>query len=180
MGLRSPWGPLETVERALTAVGAIILAWLAVSITVAVLSRHFAGEPIGWTFEIAEYSLVVITFAAIALVGREDGHVRMELLGEVLPQRVQRVLTLIAETISLLVLAAAFVAAVAITAENLADGTRVSGILRIPRWLVLAIMPVGLGLLAIEHGKRLARAVRPGSTGWAGSTGSAADPDTQG
>lgn len=163
MNLLGEDGVIEAIERGLTALASVLLAWVALSTTAAVISRRLLGEPLPWAFEIAEYSLVGITFAALALVGRENGHVRMELLGEILPQRFLRPLNVVAEAISFVVLAVALAAAVLITAENVVDGTRLSGLLRIPRWVVLSLIPIGVGLLAIEHARRIVLEWRGGA-----------------
>lgn len=154
-------GVLAHLERGLAIVAAVILAWMALSISVAVVSRHLLAEPLAWTFELAEFSLLVITFLALAYVGREDGHVRMEILAEVLPPRWVRRLTVFAELFSAMVLATAFVAAALITYSSLEAGARTTGVLRVERWLILVFIPVGFGLLAVEHGRRLYATLRP-------------------
>lgn len=156
-------GPLAHLERALAVVAAAVLGWMAVSISVAVVSRHLLNRPLAWTFELAEFSLLAVAFLALAYVGREDGHVRMELLGELLPDRYVRVISVFAELFSALVLGVAFVAAALITYSSYQSGAGTTGVLRVERWLILMLIPVGFGLLGLEHGRRLHATLRRGS-----------------
>ena len=68
----------------------IVVAGLAVCVGLEVGMRYFLGTPTRWVVEFSEYALLWIAFLSGAWILREEGHVRVEMLTELLSPRWQR------------------------------------------------------------------------------------------
>ncbi|MDG1207885.1 MAG: TRAP transporter small permease, partial [Paracoccaceae bacterium] len=82
----------ERLTAFLAAIAAMLILLMSLWITYDVLSRYLFNASSPWAFDLSEYALVWITFLAAPWVLMQDRHVRIELLVDVLPPRVQRVL----------------------------------------------------------------------------------------
>ena len=145
---------LETIrnilDRATTVMfvfaGALLLfAMLIISIGVA--SRYLLGRPIGWAIETVEYSLVYIAFLTAPFVLKKGAHVRMDLIFNRLSPGFQYTLNLITSIVSTIVCLILFWFGGRVTAELFRTGYTTPTLLEIPKFIVVAIIFVGFGLL---------------------------------
>ena len=119
-----------------------------------VITRVSLGGSLKWVIEVTEYSMVYMVFLATAWLLRSDGHVKVELLLNVLKPRnhtLVNTITSVAAAIACLVVA--FYSA-QFTWDNFQDHTTVTSLLRPPKWTILAIIPVGCFLLFIQFARR--------------------------
>ena len=80
------------VYRITDAFSLVLLAVLFIFSFLQVVSRFVFNDPIVWSEEMARLTLVWITFVAAAVVELETGHVRFELLDDMLPPKGKLVL----------------------------------------------------------------------------------------
>lgn len=152
----------DTIYRAferLTAVFAGVAACLVLAmslwITYDVLSRYFFDAASPWAFDLSEYALVWITFLGAPWVLLQDRHVRIELLVDVLPIRIQRLMGI------LVCLTAIVICAILTWRTGLAAlqyferGQMMPRIWRIPRIWPYSIVPIGSALLTCTFALRL-------------------------
>ena len=94
--------------RALFAVleglAAILLLALVAVTGIDVIGRYVLNAPLPGSFELTELMLGALVFAALPLVSREGSHVEVDLIATALPERISRVLALVAAGVSALVL----------------------------------------------------------------------------
>lgn len=136
--------------------GLVLLAALAVTFNV--ISREALGRTYTWVFEYSELAVVFVVFLAIAGVARSDGHVRMDLIDEFLAERPRLRLTVATDALGALIALLLTVAGAWVTYQDLQAGTTI-GLLNTPRWIALAIVPIGSAALFVEQLRAVRRAL---------------------
>jgi TRAP-type C4-dicarboxylate transport system permease small subunit len=142
----------------------LILAALAVLVSIDVLIRNVGIGNLPWAIEVVEYALFVATFLAAPWVLHQGAHVRVDLLVTSVPGPVARVMELIVDVIGLMVSLTFLYYGLAAALDAYRIGSRIFKELIVAEWWLLAVIPASAFLLAIEFSLRLARA------------GAAADP----
>lgn len=135
------------VDRVITfgqLLAALLAAYLMVSVVLGVVARSAFGRPQAWVVELAGPAMLGITMLAAAAVARDDGHVRLTLLDEFLPQRRLRQLSAVATVIELVVIALLLYATTRQWWADVQSGTYAPGFLRVERWKLTAQVPLGL------------------------------------
>jgi len=135
----------------------LVIAFLALSVGAEVIVRNLGLPAFGWTLEMCEYGLLVVTFLGAPWVLRRHEHISVDVLTRKVSPSVLRVLLTVSDliaTIACLLLAyyatqAAFHAWV--------KGSLLFKYLVVPQWIVLSVLPVGITLLAVEFLLRIWR-----------------------
>lgn len=149
---------LDLVIDVFALVATLILTALVVCVSAEVVMRYFAGRPTRWVNEFSEYALLWLAFLAAPWVLREEAHVKVEMLTDALSaewrQRFHVTTSLVGAAVCALFcwVSTAYVVEVFGTAEFLFKS------IQLPKWAVLAVMPPGLALLALQF---VRRAMRP-------------------
>lgn len=138
----------------LAALASLIIIFIAVSVSTAVVMRYFLGRPIFWVVEIAGYSLLYITFLTAAWLLKKEGHVKMDLLLNRLKPRAQSLLNMITSVISAIALLIVVWYSARATWEYFINDYYVPGLLEPPQWAILIIIPIGSLLLSIQFLRR--------------------------
>ncbi len=129
-----------------------------------VISRYLFDRPTTYSVEISEYLLIFIAFTAAGWVLREDKHVRMLSLVNLLPVRVREGLhclgLLLVFGFSLILVWQGFRSA----AMAYHGGYHSSSLLNVPMWLPYSIIPLGAFLLALQTIVVLGKALAAMST----------------
>ena len=124
-------------------------------ITLEVVSRYFLGRPLGWSVEVSEWALLAITFLGAAMVLRNDGHVRVDIVTRALPPNARRVASVAASAIGFSVsLLACYYTAKTAYGEYLA-GILTIHVLKFPRFWLLMFFPLGFLFLTLEWLRKL-------------------------
>ena len=130
--------------------GGVLLAGLMLLVTIAVASRYFLQSPIGWVIEVCEYTLVVITFLIAAWVLKQDGHVRMDLVLNVLKPKARSGLNAVTLLVSALVCFILSYIAVNVTWELYQGDYFTPTILQVPKFIFIIFISLGLLTLGIQ------------------------------
>jgi TRAP-type C4-dicarboxylate transport system permease small subunit len=136
------------------AAGMLAVAFLASSVLVVcqmVFVRYVLGQSTIWQTEYAIYSIVAATFIGSAYVLMLKGHVNVDLLPMALPPRPRLVLNAISGALSL-----AFCALLAYSGwiyfyEAWEEGWRTPSVWRLPLWIPLLPLPLGIALLCLQY-----------------------------
>ncbi|WP_370213139.1 TRAP transporter small permease [Roseovarius sp.] len=139
----------------LAAFCAVIVLLMSAWISYDVLARNFFGIGSPWFFDLSEYALVWITFLAAPWVLMQDKHVRIELLIDELPTKLQRIIGIAVSVLAFLTCVVLLWKTSAAAIQYYENNVMMARIWRIPRvWPYIAI-PIGSGLLAIAFLARL-------------------------
>jgi TRAP-type C4-dicarboxylate transport system permease small subunit len=136
------------------AAGMLAVALLVSSVLVVcqmVFVRHVLGHSTIWQTEYAIYSVVASTFIGSAYVLMLKGHVNVDLLPMAVSPRPRLVLEAISGALSL-----AFCALLAYSAwiyfeEAWTEGWRTASVWRLPLWIPLLPLPLGIALLCLQY-----------------------------
>lgn len=139
---------LLAVERSV--LGAGVLGIAGVSIT-NVLARNLLGGSFPFAEEVNQALMLWITFAGVGLAARRARHIRMAAFYDQLRGRSRKAswMAIAAGTSALLGLLAGLAARYVATTYAIGG---VTPALRVPLWVLYAVVPVGLALGAIEYG----------------------------
>ncbi len=132
-------------------IAALLILFSAFLVTYSVISRYFLSKPIGWIIEICEYILLWSTFIGAAWVLKEDGHVKIDLAVRYLPPRIKWWIELLMYILGFLL----FISIAWYTGFEVFDiysrGILSVKMLKIPKYILLLIIPLGCFLLSIQH-----------------------------
>ncbi|MEW5920843.1 MAG: TRAP transporter small permease [Bacillota bacterium] len=135
----------------------IILVMLLVSAEV--IMRYFFNIPIYWATEISEYSLLYITFLGTAWLLREDGHVKIDFLVQVLSGKPRAFLGIFSSAIGIISCAIIVVYGSQVTWDFYRRGVFNPTLLYFPRAYLFFIIPLGCLLLTIQFCRRLSQEI---------------------
>ena len=130
----------------------ILLAILAVS--VGVVMRYFFNCPIVWVLEICEYILLYIVFLGTAWVLREEGHVKVSFLVDRLSPKTQAMVNVITSILGIAGCLALSIYGTQVTWDYFQRGVPTLEFLKLPKFLVLMIIPIGSSLLTVQFLRR--------------------------
>ena len=163
-------GPAGAVARALARLNdwildASMLALLAAALvlTGSVLMRYFLKRPTEWQDETSVFLLVGAVFMSGAYVQSYRGHVAIEALTGLLPERVNRARLVAVDVVSLLFNAFFAWKSWTLLREAVTDHQTTSSSWAPPLWIPYSLMATGMTLLALQI--LLQIAARPGRAG---------------
>jgi TRAP-type C4-dicarboxylate transport system permease small subunit len=132
---------------ALAVLAAALIVLLTVLIVVDVALRAPRLFTIPWSLEAAEYMLYAITFLGAPWVLREEGHIAIELVVELLPPGLQRGVQRLADLIGAVVCGVLFVYACRVMWRSWQGGVMVRKSFSFPEWVVFAGVPLVMLIL---------------------------------
>lgn len=130
----------------------IMFAILAVSVDV--VMRYFFNRPIVWVLEICEYILLYIVFLGTAWLLKEEGHVRVGLIVDRLSPKTQAMINVITSILGLIICIVLSIYGTQVTWDCFQRGVPTLEFLKLPKFLVLLIIPIGSYLLSIQFLRR--------------------------
>ena len=146
-------------------IAGLLIAAMMVIITADVVLRNLGYQSSAHFFTFTEYFLLLIPLFGAPWLVREKGHIYIELLVVALPPALQRALVVA------VVIACAAVAAVlawyggAITLQDYAGNEKDVRSFDMPRWMLMASMPLSFGMMAVEFARLLVRGESPYGAG---------------
>ena len=153
---------MDRLSVACAAVAAVLLALAALVITWSVIYRAL-GASTYWEIEFSVYMMVAALFLASPYTLHTRGHVAVDLLSHLLPQRMARGLGVAVAVIGLIVCAYLAVAGGILTLESFLKAEHTESTWAPYKWPLFLTMPVGLALTALQYVAELARVHAVGS-----------------
>lgn len=139
---------LDALERSVIAglAGAALLlsCW---SIAARYLAPSLAAD---WTFEVIIFLVIWCTFLSSARLVSEGGHIRIDLVLILLPQRVRNLLVAAASLLGVAVAVLLVWSGIRVVEESILWQERTASSLALPMWIYYASLPVGACLLAVR------------------------------
>ena len=130
----------------------IILMMLAVGSEV--VTRYFMNRAIVGVVDVAEILILYITFMAAAWLLKGDGHVKMDLVFNRLKPRAQTSLIIGTSIIAAIICFILFWYGAMVTWDHFQRGIEEVGIMEIPTFAVVLIIPIGGFLLFVQFLRR--------------------------
>ncbi len=148
---------LSRINRIMAGIGAVMIVFMMIAIACSVLARFAWNTPVPWVIEISSYLMLYITFLGTAWLLEEDGHVEVDLLVGNMPERYRSLLKAITSVGGAGVSLILAWKGTAVTVDYFLRKVTVIGILDIPQFLLMGIIPIGGGLLFLQFALRVAR-----------------------
>lgn len=141
---------IALLTDALTALACLAAVLMMLHITLDVVMR-LAGHPIPATVTIVpHYYMLPIIFLPLAMVERKDAHITVEVVAQLLPRLVQKVLAVLAWVVTAGVFGILFWQTWIDAVQKTAVGTFVMELnWKIPLWASYWFLPVGLGAVIL-------------------------------
>ncbi|RBI82952.1 TRAP transporter small permease [Rhodosalinus halophilus] len=130
-----------------------LLVWLMVSILISVTMRNLGMQPFPWLFLSGEYGLFYLTMLGAPWLVRKRGHVHVELVTAMLPDRAQAALSRLVAFGCVVVCLILAWAGVELVARDIARSNFDVRAYFTPKWLLTIAFPVSFGLMAVEFGR---------------------------
>jgi TRAP-type C4-dicarboxylate transport system permease small subunit len=156
-GLRAVNAVIDGLITACGLLAAVIVAALAVCVALEVVMRYFFGAPTRWVIEFSEYALLWLAFLAAAWILRAEGHVRVEILTEALSPLWQRRMHVVTSWLGAGVCAVLCWVTTAYVLRIRESGEILFKAVPVEKWVIMAVMPPGLALLALQFVRRAFR-----------------------
>jgi len=144
----------DIVTKSLTWLACIFLMFATLAVSVDVVLRYFFNRPVVWVLEICEYILLYIVFLGAAWVLREEGHIRVGLLVDQLSSKTQSMFNVITSILGLMVCIVLSIYGTQVTWDYFLRSVPTLEFLKLPKFLVLMIIPIGSYLLSIQFLRR--------------------------
>lgn len=125
----------------------LILWALFLVVALQFFTRYVLNNSLGWTEEIARMLLIVLTYLGAIVCARKNSHIRVDLILEILPDRISRVLTRSFDLIS-----AVFFLFLSWTSAQFALITRLRmSSIEIPKSIIFWICAAALLLMSVHY-----------------------------
>jgi len=134
--------------------GAMLLIFIMLFVSSAVVFRYFLHSPIVGFDQISEIALLYITFLGAAWLLRREGHVSIDILYAHLSHKAQTWLGFITSTIGVVMFVVLTWYGIETTLDLYQRGVVTPTLLEIPRALIVAIIPMGSFLLSLQFVRR--------------------------
>lgn len=134
-------------------IAACLLVWLMVAIVISVTMRNLGLQPFAWLFVSGEYGLFYLTMLGAPWLVRQRGHVHVEIVTALLPQRARRVLSRMVALACVLVSALLAWKGAELMAENYVRNDFDVRAYFTPKWWLTAAFPLSFGLMAVEFAR---------------------------
>lgn len=115
-----------------------VLAILIVLTFAGVIWRYFLGKPFTWLEEVQTACMVWIVFSAAGAAFRLGNHVAIEMLVDLMPKPLQKVMTVLISVVVVVVLGYLFDKTIGFIQIFLRSG-RATSMMKIPFWLIYGI-----------------------------------------
>ena len=148
------WAIFDRVMNGMVYLAGIFIVLILLLVLYEVLMRYFFGLGQGWTIRIVEVTMLYVAFLSVAWLLKNHKHVTAELLYEQLNTKAKLYLDTFVSIIGIFVcLVMTYYSGVA-TVDNIARGILDESTLRLPRGIIISIMPLGFLMLTIEYARQ--------------------------
>jgi TRAP-type C4-dicarboxylate transport system permease small subunit len=143
----------DHLRDGMAVIGGLLVVAMVLYVSASVFLRH-TPYPIGWGLEVAEYSLIILTFFSAGWLLKNRGHTRIDILLDLIKKPrtrtiVDGILYMITAAITLFLM----IFGAILTWENYVSGTLQVKVYTFPKWMLCIIIPIGFFFLVIESVK---------------------------
>ena len=151
---------VRKIEKGLTAVSWIVTIAVTLMIVADITLRFFFNHPLPATWEISEVCMPAIVFMAFAYTLTLDQHVKMSLVKEHVPPKVQVAFEVISNLISFTLCALITYWSWRRFRTSFASREEILAAIYVPWWPGKLMMPIGMGFFTLRYFMRFLNNVR--------------------
>ncbi len=142
--------PLRRLNAAVLVLAMVAMVAACCVLTSSVVLRYFLHLPTDWQDEVAVFLLVFVTFGSGAWVQEQRGHIGIEVLAGLLPERVNRLRWWLCDLVSLAFCAFFSWKSWSMVREAWVEGMTTSSSWAPPLWFPYGLMAGGMSLLTLQ------------------------------
>lgn len=139
----------DLAVEGLAAFGALLIFSIMLFVSIDVVMRYFFNSPIFWVDELAEYALLYITFTGAAWVLRKERHVKVDILYSMVSGKSMRKMEILSGLFGIFICAVLTYTGVVVAWDHYQRKIFNPTLLSFPKWVLLAVIPVGTFLLLV-------------------------------
>lgn len=128
----------------------IILSFSTLSVCAEIVLRYFLNKPQIWVVEISEYIILYIAFLVVAWVLREDSHVKVDIVLNLLKRRTQYLVNIITSAFAAIICIVLTWYGAIVTIQLIRENYLNPTILNVPKFPFTAIICFGSFLLLLQ------------------------------
>lgn len=140
----------ESIIRTMAYLAGLITIFIMFIISYGVIVRKVFSMPIPWIIEVSSYALLFITFLGTPWLLRMNGHIRVDLLFNVVSDRNKNILNLITSMFGVITSLVLLSYGLKVTIDNWQRHILVMNILATPKFVLLGVIPLGSLFLLVE------------------------------
>lgn len=144
----------EKIIKLMSCVAGVLLLFLMLAISCAVFMRYIFSMPVPWITEVSSYILLFITFLGAPRLLMKDAHVRVDIVTKMLKGRKKIVLDGTTAALGAFTCLVIFYYGMWVTVDYCVRNVQLMNILTIPKYLLIAVIPLGSLFLTIEFTRR--------------------------
>lgn len=146
---------LDWIENILAACGGAVLLFITFTCVIQVFARYLTDYSIPWVDEINEYALLYIPFLGAAWVTRQNGHIVVDILENVMSTRVRFILDILISLVGIGISFLLFWYGTIVSIDTFVNDVRSLSVMAVPKIYVISIIPIGSFVLMLEFIRRL-------------------------
>ena len=151
MKVLTKWGALfDRIINATFYVACALTMLIFVSVCAELFMRNLFNRPQMWSVEVSEYAMLYVTFLGAAWLLREEGHVRIDILFDLLKPRNQALLNSITYCFGIIICAVLVFYGTRVTWLHFQKGLHTFTALKLLKRPFLLVIPFGSLLLLIQ------------------------------
>ncbi len=150
----------DLLVDAMAWLAALLILAIMIGVGVDVFARFALNSPVGWMYEFVQHSLLSILFLGSPWLARQNGHVAIDILVRMLPQRLAGASQVLGFAVAAATSGFIGYWALAAALEDYGRGIMTVGIYPVPRSVLLFIIALGLLLTAVEFVRLLVKAAQ--------------------
>jgi len=137
----------------LAVISGLLVVAMVLYVSASVFLRH-TPYPMGWGLEVAEYSLIILTFFSAGWLLKNRGHTRIDILLDLIKKpRTRAIVDGILYVITAAITLFLMIFGTIVTWENYWSGSLQVKLYTFPKWMLCIIIPIGFFFLVIESAK---------------------------
>lgn len=148
--------------------GAVCIAFILLVVSAGAISRFFFHHSLTWTTELTEYALLYTTFLLAPYVLKQDRHVRVDIILNIVRKRNPRTLAameIVGNALGFVIFGVIGYYGVLVTVDNFVRKVQNPTILQFPKGVLLLVIPLGCICMVVQFGRRLAYWTKAWRTG---------------
>jgi C4-dicarboxylate transporter, DctQ subunit len=138
----------------------ILLYFMMLAVCYEVVMRTFFNMPTAWVTEITSLTLLWIPFLVGAWISRKNAHIRMDLVLGQFSERRRAVIDAVTLLVTAATCAVLVIYGVKSAWQFFQDSYRTETLLRLAKWPLVSIIPLGFFLLLVESVRKAVRSVK--------------------
>jgi TRAP-type C4-dicarboxylate transport system permease small subunit len=143
----------DYLRDGMAVIGGLLVVAMVLYVSASVFLRH-TPYPMGWGLEVAEYSLIILTFFSAGWLLKNRGHTRIDILLDLIKKpRTRAIVDGILYVITAAITLFLMIFGIIVTWENYWSGSLQVKIYTFPKWMLCIIIPIGFFFLVIESVK---------------------------